>query len=91
MAKFKVTFDAWWDDIEADDEDDAASIAWDYLNNGDYIPDVEEIDEPTNRQRTVNQKNIDAVTRLFDIEQTTDEQSADLTVEQFLWSLRSDD
>jgi len=58
MTKFKVKFDAWWDDIEADDEDDAASIAWDYLNSGDYSPDVEEIDEeeidePTNPQRTV--------------------------------------
>ena len=90
MAKFKVEFNAWWE-IEAEDEDDAVSIAWDKLNSGDYSPDVEEIDEPTNPQRTVNQKNIDAVTRLFDIEQTTDEQSADLTVEQFLWSLRSDD
>ena len=53
MTKFKVKFDAWWDDIEADDEDEAASIAWDYLNSGDYYPDVEEVEDPTNPQRTV--------------------------------------
>ena len=60
MAKFKVEFDAWWE-IEADDEDDAVSIAWDKLNSGDYSPNcdiksdiaVEETDEPTKRQRTV--------------------------------------
>ena len=91
MALFKVKFDAWWE-IEADNEEDAASIAWDNLNSGDYHPDVEEIEKPTRRQRTFDQKRRAVRNRLTKYNGKLGADSPELqAVERFLWEHRSDD